>query len=293
MIPLPNNFTVGDGLNAAGYRWIRRSIGSESNNGTGTNLNWNQFNLRIDHNFNANHKLSLVGSDRQLNGKTLTAMQRTHRIQTNGTFELPFGPNRRLLSSAPGFVQRIVERWQFGAIFSLSSGQPFSITANGSPYLSAGANYPNMLAEIPKSTGKVTATSTPGVITYFDGWKQVSDPGKLSLTTLQGLRGNNNNIAIQDASGKLILMNPALGAIGNMGLLWFEGPGSIGLDADIIKRVRITETKEFELRVDAINVLNHPNFGTPTTSINSTSFGRLALPTTGNRQFTFNLRLNF
>jgi len=67
----------------------------------------------------------------------------------------------------------------------------------------------------------------------------------------------------------------------------------MGLDADIIKRVRIAESKEFELRVDAINVLNHPNWGNPTTNINSNNFGRISLPTTGNRQFTFNVRLNF
>jgi len=231
--------------------------------------------------------------DRQFNGKTLVTMHRTHRIQSNGTYELPFGPGRPFLSNAPGFLKRIVERWQFGAIFSLSSGQPFSLTSNGSPYLSGGTNYPDLLVSLPKSTGQVTKTSTPGVVTYFDGWKQVADPGKLKLTTLQGLQSNNSNMAIQDAQGNLILVNPAVGTIGNMGPLWFQGPGSIGLDADIIKRVRIAESKEFELRVDAINVLNHPNWGNPTTNINSNNFGRISLPTTGNRQFTFNVRLNF
>ena len=220
-------------------------------------------------------------------------MQRTHRIQSNGTFELPLGQGQWLLPNASGIVQHLVERWQVGAIFSLSSGQPFSITGAGSPYLSNGTNYPNMLAAIPKSTGKVTPTSTPGVETYFDGWKQVADPGKANLTTLQSLQGQNNNLAIQDAQGNMILANTAIGTIGNMGPLWFEGPGSIGFDADLIKRVKITETKEFEVRLDALNVLNHPNWGNPTASINSTSFGRLTLPSTGNRQFTFNVRLNF
>jgi hypothetical protein len=239
---------------------------------------------------------SATGPDprnRQWNGKTLTNNHRTNRIQSNGTFELPFGPNRLLLSGAPGFLQRVVERWQLGWIFSLASGSPFSITANGSPYLSGGTNYPDMLAALPKNLGKVTKTATPGVITYFDGWMQVPDPGKAGLTTLQGLQGVNTNFAIQDEQGRLILVNPAVGDIGNMGPLWFTGPRNISMDANVIKRVRITETKEFELRVDAINVLNHPNFGNPTTSINSTGFGRITLPNSGNRQFTFNVRLSF
>jgi hypothetical protein len=72
-------------------------------------------------------------------------------------------------------------------------------------------------------------------------------------------------------------------------------PALLGLDINVIKRVRITETKEFELRVDANNVLNHPNFGNPIAanlSINSTSFGRITTAE-GNRSFVMNARLNF
>jgi hypothetical protein len=42
----------------------------------------------------------------------------------------------------------------------------------------------------------------------------------------------------------------------------------------IIERVAIDETKEFELRLDAINVLNRPNLGNTQLDINNTSFRR-------------------
>jgi len=61
-MPLPNDFTVGDGLNTAGHRFVRRGIGSESVSGTAINLNRNQANLRVDHNVHMNHKLSFVAS---------------------------------------------------------------------------------------------------------------------------------------------------------------------------------------------------------------------------------------
>ena len=51
-------------------------------------------------------------------------------------------------------------------------------------------------------------------------------------------------------------MNPAPGTIGRLGLKWIEGPPVLGLDVNLIKRVRIGETKEFEIRMDAVNVLN-------------------------------------
>ena len=47
-----------------------------------------------------------------------------------------------------------------------------------------------------------------------------------------------------------------------------------------------------EVRVDAINVLNHSNWGNPNLDINSTNFGRITSKT-GNRTFTINARLNF
>jgi hypothetical protein len=116
---------------------------------------------------------------------------------------------------------------------------------------------------------------------------------KSSRTAAQTLNTASTNFAITDASGKLILQNPTTGKIGNLGDNYLEGPGAISLDANLLKTVRIGETREFVLRIDAINILNHPNWANPTSSINSTSFGRIALPTTGNRQFVFNARLNF
>jgi hypothetical protein len=56
--------------------------------------------------------------------------------------------------------------------------------------------------------------------------------------------------------------------------------------------VRISETRNVEFRLDAINILNHPNWDAPNTNINNTSFGRIT-SATGSRSFTGNVRLNF
>jgi hypothetical protein len=62
-MPLPNDFNaVGDGLNTAGIRWLRRSYGLDVANGDGQDTNRNQYNVRIDHNFNARHKASFSGT---------------------------------------------------------------------------------------------------------------------------------------------------------------------------------------------------------------------------------------
>jgi hypothetical protein len=62
-----------------------------------------------------------ISDPRNRSTKTLENFHRTHDIRSNGTFELPLGPGRPLLANAPGWLSRIVERWQLGGIFSWNS----------------------------------------------------------------------------------------------------------------------------------------------------------------------------
>src|SRR5262249_46418642 len=49
LMPLPNDFRTGDGLNTAGYTWLRD--GGESRD---------QYNIKIDHTFNSKHTASFT-----------------------------------------------------------------------------------------------------------------------------------------------------------------------------------------------------------------------------------------
>src|SRR5207245_29140 len=60
--------------------------------------------------------------------KGLLIFHRTQGVKGHGTWELPFGPNRTLLSGAPHWIQRTVEGWSVSGIYSWNSGQPLSIT---------------------------------------------------------------------------------------------------------------------------------------------------------------------
>jgi hypothetical protein len=223
--------------------------------------------------------------------KALLGFHRTHDFRSNGTYELPFGPNRPFLKSAPGWVTRIVERWQLGGIFGLSSGAPLTITAATSTFNQFTTGTPNIVGDFAKSMGKVTE-QPGGVVNYFAGLKQIQDPAVSGVTTSQTLQSSFSNFAIADANGNPLLVNPTPGTLGNLGLRWIEGPKTLNLDMNLVKRVKITESKEFEMRIDAINILNHPLFGNPTLNIDSSSFGRITTAT-GARTFVMNARLNF
>jgi hypothetical protein len=97
--------------------------------------------------------------------------------------------------------------------------------------------------------------------------------------------------------GVVVLQNPKPGTQGSLGQYNFQLPGTYRFDANLSKNFKLRETKSLQLRVDATNVLNHPNPlpGAPAVSINSTSgdFGNLTNNKTGTRQFQAQLRLNF
>jgi hypothetical protein len=197
-----------------------------------------------------------------------------------------------LLGNPPAWVSRLVERWQFGGIFSWSSGAPLTITAGSNPFGGSGAP-PDIAGLFPKNIGNLTASTVAGQRNYFGGLQLVRDPGRSAVTSVDGLNTAYSQFAVADSAGNILLQHPALGQVGNMGKNWIQGPGVYGFDVDLIKRIRIDEKKSFTLRLDAVNVLNHPAWGNPNVNMDSTTFGLVALPTTGNRQFTFNLRLDY
>ena len=129
-------------------------------------------------------------------------------------------------------------------------------------------------------------------INYFKGFTQVTDPFVASLTTLRNVQSLSSLKAIVDPSGNIVLTNPLPGTFGSLGQYYLTGPGDFELDMNLIKRIRIDENRTFEMRVTAFNISNTPQWGNPTTDINSLNFGRIT-SASGNRTVFIELRLNF
>jgi hypothetical protein len=181
---------------------------------------------------------------------------------------------------------------------NFNSGAPLTITATGTQTISTVAAQPNIVGALPADFGKVTKTAN--AVTYFDGYTQPVDPGIANVTTLNGLQSAFTNKAIcaganNVCTGPIFLVNPQPGEVGTLGLTTLKGPKSLSFDMDMIKRFKLREDgrTNFEFRIDAINLLNHPNFGTPVTNINANNtFGRITTAT-GSRRFVVNTRINF
>jgi hypothetical protein len=130
--------------------------------------------------------------------------------------------------------------------------------------------------------------------TFWEGLTQLTtDPGRQAVVTTRGaLNTTGSTRAIVDGQGRLVLINPAPGEIGSLGLGRFEGVSRFQLDMNLQKRVQIDEKRDLEFRADVVNVLNHPIFGNPNTDMNSANFGQIQSAEDG-RRFTLSVRLNF
>jgi hypothetical protein len=227
--------------------------------------------------------------------KGRVGFDRTHAFNAHGVWSLPFGPGRLLGSGAPSAIARIIEGWELSSIFSWGSGSPISVTS-GMETLAAedDRNTPDLIggiASFPKSTGTVNVGD--GVVTYLDGFTRVAEPTlDYYGTNPDALQAHDNLWQIVDASGNVVLRNPKPGTTGNLSYGWLEGPASLGLDVAMSKSVTFREGMEFTLRMDAVNLLNTPQWGNPNTDINSNNFGRIT-SAGGQRTFTLNLRVDF
>jgi hypothetical protein len=214
----------------------------------------------------------------------------THDFRTNGTYVLPIGPDKLLFGKTHGWVARTIEGWQTSFIANMTSGRPVNVTGGNTLYANG---VPDVVGAFPtKSFGQMQWNGAAG--NYFGNrFNQVRDPQcaqvAAELTPYCTLQ------AVTDAkTGQIVLQNARPGRRGNLGLTTMELPGTWALDAALTKAIKISETKRFQLRMDATDVLNHPDMGTPTLDMNATNpFGSVQAKGTQHRQFKAQLRLDF
>ncbi|MGE0129159.1 MAG: carboxypeptidase regulatory-like domain-containing protein [Blastocatellales bacterium] len=155
-----------------------------------------------------------------------------------------------------GFIKAIFGGWQLSGIFSAQSGTPINFTA-------AGATL-----RAPNNTQRPNLNGDPKVFGEIG-------PGKLYFDTS-------------------VFSAPAANTFGNMRRNdSIRGPGYTNLDGTLIKRFRFTERIGGEVRADALNVTNSPNFNNPNGSFGNAAFGQVTGTVGGERLVRFGARITF
>ncbi len=184
------------------------------------------------------------------------------RLHFAGTavYNLPFKRNR------------LVAGYQLSSIFQYQTGNPVNITAGSSSFNGVtGLPRPTQLGPVVRSKqqlpgiANVTLFQSTG-LAYGDTICDVTNVTSACALEIQGTQ----------ASATATTAPTVYTALGLMQRNSFTGPGYADLDMSGEKDTKLRENLTFNLRVDAFDILNHPNFGQPSGNVQSSTFGQIS-----------------
>ncbi|HEV2499895.1 MAG TPA: TonB-dependent receptor [Terriglobia bacterium] len=185
--------------------------------------------------------------------KGLCAFDLTHNFVASYSYNLPFD---KFSFANTGLGTRLLKGWIVSGITTFATGLPVTITEVDDNSL-LGATSDNV--DEPNFT-----------------------PGKI-------LNNTNPRTGLAYFNTSLFSQEP-LGQLGDSNRRFFHGPGLNNFDLVLEKNVRVTESKQFQFRVEAFNLMNHAQFNGPDGNFNSGAFG---LVTSANAPRILQMALKF
>ncbi len=216
---------------------------------------------------------------------------RTHTININANYDLPFGNGKKFLNQG-GFVNKIIGGWQFTSIVQISSGVPISLfdingTLNRTGRSARQTAVSNLTADELRALTGIFQQN--GRIYYIN--PSVIGPNGSAIN------GNLDATADSRFPGQVIF-RAQQGQTGNLPRNFLDGPMYFNWDAGLIKNTKFGEKFNVQFRAEAFNVLNNTNFFIGENSAifdaDSTSFGIISPTSTYSpRIMQFAVRLEF
>jgi hypothetical protein len=216
------------------------SVGQAQSKGT---LDYHAFLFKFQRRFADNFSLLTsytLGKSIDLNsdndgGVTLTNVYDPQYNRGPSDYDVKHTFSESVIYEIPFGRQRVWGGWQTNAIFYLRSGLPLTITSQNGVQSTGTGNRPNRIGD--------GAAADPTITQWFD------PSAFVAVTDLTGTYGD---------SGRNIL----------------RGPGQFNIDFSLIKNTKMGKL-DTEFRVEAFNVLNHPQFGNPNATFGNAAFGQI------------------
>ncbi|WP_158822638.1 carboxypeptidase-like regulatory domain-containing protein [Granulicella sp. S156] len=174
---------------------------------------------------------------------------------------------------------RLVSGYQLSTIVQYQTGNPVNITAGSSSYNGlTGVVRPSQVGHIithKSQTPVAGSTSSFTNVTFIQNTGGLSPGGTVcDVTTYTPacvfeIQGTQASSATATAPSNYT-------GIGNMQRNAVTGPGFADVDLSGQKETKLFAGVAFILRVDAFDILNHPNFGQPSGNVQSSTFGQIS-----------------
>ncbi len=178
-----------------------------------------------------------------------------HRISTSVVYELPF---RGSSFKNQALWQRLAGGWEFGGIFQASTGTPFTVYDCGLTYSTACPRARFVHAP----SYQRTADSAP-IAGVADKFAYINFPAYYTsaTTTIRNTAayGSYADPVAGQADLPTIVNGTDTFPGGMTARNAFRGPGQFSFNADLNKRIALTERFSLQLRAEVYNVLNHSN----------------------------------
>ncbi len=163
-----------------------------------------------------------------------------------------------------GWKALAFNNWEIAPLLQIRSGAPFTVTAGQDNSLtSIGHDRPNLINAHNVYTHQGITQSPSGNRYYIhpSSFAQIS--------------------------------SSAFGGYGNIGRNTFRGPSYYNLDSEISRMFPIHERLNLDLRLEAFNLLNHPNFNPPASVLTSGTFGQITSQNGNARLFQGAIKILF
>jgi len=168
----------------------------------------------------------------------LSSFDQRHKLTGDWTLELPWGEGRKWLTK-PGIAQKAFGDWLLQSSFAVASGTPFTAHVLGSYSNVAGGTNGSLRADYNGEPIQIGGRSI----------KQWFNTAAFSL--------------------------PAVGTYGNAGRNTIIGPGSWLFNLVLSKNFPLKDSMGLEMRAEADNVFNHPNYSGIDTTVSSPTYGEV------------------
>jgi len=172
------------------------------------------------------------------------------RLSVSGVWQLPVGRGHRIGASWPAPLNAVLGGWQLSNILSWRSGLPVPIVMGRTGTNPAtGRNY----AFLDRNGGQFRPDRTgPGIT---------------------GINPSEDRLRYLNVADFAI---PELNTPGNSQRNPVYGPRALTLDLSLVKRFKLRERFQIDLRGEAFNSLNTVNYGNPGATFGSSTFGQIA-----------------
>lgn len=179
-----------------------------------------------------------------------------HRLVLSALYEIPYGHGRRFGASAPAPLEAVLGGWQINGIITLQSGTPLTISASNS----AGLFNPLTRANWNGQDPRLDTPPEERLLRWFD---------------------------------TSVYSQPPAFTFGNAGATspLLRTDSVRNLDLSTFKVVSLAGRLRLQVRLEAFNALNRVQFGSPNTSVTSSSFGVVTSQANRPRQLQLGVKL--